>query len=204
MSQRTRLAALSSDLVGQEICLRGWLRTVRNSKKFSFLNLNDGSTQSGIQIIADAELPDYEEIAKLTTGSAVEVIGQLVESPGKGQAFEVQAQQIRIYGRSPGEDYPLQKKGHTLEFLREIAHLRPRTNTFGAVFRIRNTLADAVHRFFQDRGFLYIHTPIITASDTEGAGALFQVTTLPLDQQLPLTSQGKLDYSADFSIVPYS
>ena len=198
MSQRTRLAALSSDLVGQEICLRGWLRTVRNSKKFSFLNLNDGSTQSGIQIIADAELSDYEEIAKLTTGSAVEVIGQLVESPGKGQAFEVQAQQIRIYGKSPGEDYPLQKKGHTLEFLREIAHLRPRTNTFGAVFRIRNTLADAVHRFFQDRGFLYIHTPIITASDTEGAGALFQVTTLPLDQQLPLTSQGKLDYSADF------
>ena len=135
MSQRTRLAALSSALVGQEICLRGWLRTVRNSKKFSFLNLNDGSTQSGIQIIADAELPDYEEIAKLTTGSAVEVIGQLVESPGKGQAFEVQAQQIRIYGRSPGEDYPLQKKGHTLEFLREIAHLRLRTNTFGAVFR---------------------------------------------------------------------
>lgn len=110
MSQRTRLAALSSALVGQEICLRGWLRTVRNSKKFSFLNLNDGSTQSGIQIIADAELPDYEEIAKLTTGSAVEVIGQLVESPGKGQAFEVQAQQIRIYWRSPGEDYPLQKK----------------------------------------------------------------------------------------------
>ena len=110
MSQRTRLAALSSDLVGQEICLRGWLRTVRNSKKFSFLNLNDGSTQSGIQIIADAGLPDYEEIAKLTTGSAVEVIGQLVESPGKGQAFEVQTQQIRIYGRSPGEDYPLQKK----------------------------------------------------------------------------------------------
>ncbi|HCV85494.1 MAG TPA: asparagine--tRNA ligase [Deltaproteobacteria bacterium] len=198
MSQRTRLAALSSDLFGQEICLRGWLRTVRNSKKFSFLNLNDGSTQSGIQIIADAELPDYEEIAKLATGSAVEVIGQLVESPGKGQAFEVQAQQIRIYGRSSGEDYPLQKKGHTLEFLREIAHLRPRTNTFGAVFRIRNTLADAVHRFFQERGFLYIHTPIITASDTEGAGALFQVTTLPLDQRLPLTSQGKPDYSADF------
>ena len=160
--------------------------------------MNDGSTQSGIQIIADAELPDYEEIAKLTTGSAVEVIGQLVESPGKGQAFEVQAQQIRIYGRSPGEDYPLQKKGHTLEFLREIAHLRPRTNTFGAVFRIRNTLADAVHRFFQERGFLYIHTPIITASDTEGAGALFQVTTLPLDQRLTLTSQGKPDYSADF------
>ena len=114
MSQRTRLAALSSDLVGQEICLRGWLRTVRNSKKFSFLNLNDGSTQSGIQIIADAELPDYEEIAKLATGSAVEVIGQLVESPGKGQAFEVQAQQIRIYGRSSGEDYPLQKKATPL------------------------------------------------------------------------------------------
>ena len=107
MSRRTRLAALSSDLVGQEICLRGWLRTVRNSKNFSFLNLNDGSTQSGIQIIADAELPDYEEIAKLTTGSAVEVIGQLVESPGKEQAFEVQAQQIRIYGRSPGEDLSL-------------------------------------------------------------------------------------------------
>jgi asparaginyl-tRNA synthetase len=110
MNQRTRLAALSSEFVGQEVCLRGWLRTVRNSKKFSFLNLNDGSTQSGIQIIADVELPDYEEVAKLTTGSAIEVIGQLVESPGEGQAFEVQAQQIRIYGKSLGEDYPLQKK----------------------------------------------------------------------------------------------
>ena len=197
MRIRSRLAELTSDKVGTEICLRGWLRTVRNSKKLSFLNLNDGSTQTGIQVIADANLPGYEEIAKLTTGSAVEVIGQLVESPGKGQAFEVQAQEIRIYGKAVGEEYPLQKKGHTLEFLREIAHLRPRTNTFGAVFRIRNTLADAVHRFFQDRGFLYVQTPIITASDTEGAGALFQVTTLPMEQ-VPRTAQGKIDYAADF------
>jgi asparaginyl-tRNA synthetase len=201
MTLRTRTRELHTGLLNQEICLRGWLRTVRNAKKFSFLNLNDGSDRLGVQVIVDADIENYEEIAKLTTGASVEVRGVLVESLGKGQAFEVQAKALKVYGKAAGEEYPLQKKGHSLEFLREIAHLRPRTNTFGSVFRIRNTLADAVHRFFQERGFLYVQTPIITASDTEGAGDLFQVTALPLDN-VPRNAQGQVDYVQDFFDKP--
>ena len=199
--QRIRISALTEAQIDTFVCLKGWLRTVRNSKKLSFLQLNDGSTQVGIQITVDSDISNYSEIRTLTTGSAVEVQGLLVAPPGKGQKFEVQAKAIRIYGRASGEQYPLQKKGHTLEFLREIAHLRPRTNTFGAVFRIRNTLAWTVHHFFQERGFYYINTPIITANDTEGAGELFQVTSMNLEQ-LPRTTEGKIDYTKDFFGTP--
>lgn len=182
---------------GQETCIRGWVRTKRSSKGIAFININDGSTQSGIQVIADSSLSNHEEVFKITTGSSVEVFGKLVISPAKGQKYEIQASQIKIYNLVTGDDYPLQKKRHSLEFLREIAHLRPRTNTLGSVFRIRNTLSYAVHQFFQERNFLYLHSPIITASDTEGAGELFQVTTLPLNN-LPYSENKEIDYSQDF------
>lgn len=198
MSTRTKIAALmSGELCDQEVCVRGWVRTKRESKALLFLNLNDGSNQSGIQIIVDNALDNYAGVQRLTTGSSVAVCGKLVASPGKGQAYEIQANEVHVYGYAPGEAYPLQKKGHTLEFLREIAHLRPRTNTFGAVFRIRNTLAYAVHRFFQERGFLYIHTPIITGSDAEGAGCMFRVTTLDPDDP-PKDGHNRVNYSHDF------
>ncbi|MDA7514655.1 asparagine--tRNA ligase [bacterium] len=157
-----------------EVC--GWVRTRRDSKEFSFMELNDGSGLQGIQIIVDQGIPGSEDISKMATGASVRVVGELVESQGKGQSWEVRATEVELVGEAP-DDFPLQKKGHSPEFLRSIAHLRPRTNLYGAVFRIRSRLAYAVHRFFNERDFVYIHTPIITASDCEGAGEMFRVTT---------------------------
>ena len=159
----------------------GWVRTRRDSKAFSFLELNDGTCLGNLQIVADAGIPGYEAISKMTTGSSVEVRGKLIPSPAAGQKWEMQASSLKLLGEAP-EDYPLQKKGHGAEFLRSIAHLRPRTNLYGAVFRMRSRMAYAVHKFFQERDFIYVHTPIITASDCEGAGEMFRVTTLPDDR----------------------
>lgn len=159
----------------------GWVRTRRDSKTFSFLELNDGTCLGNLQIIADAGIEGYGEIARMTTGASVEVHGKLIPSPAPGQKWEMHASAIRLLGSAP-EDYPLQKKGHSAEFLRSIAHLRPRTNLYGAVFRTRSRMAYAIHRFFQERDFIHVHTPIITASDCEGAGEMFRVTTLPDDK----------------------
>lgn len=189
-------------LVGQEITIKGWVRTVRNQKTFSFVEVNDGSTLSNLQVVATPDLPKYDSLMEqLTTGVSVTIIGTLVESPGKGQSFELHATQIEIIGKCDAEAYPLQKKRHTFEFLRSIAHLRPRTNTLGAVMRVRNALSYATHQFFQQKGFLYIQTPIITSSDCEGAGEMFQVTTIDLTNP-PKTQQGKVDYSQDFFSKP--
>lgn len=184
-------------LVGKEVEVKGWVRTRRGNKHVQFVALNDGSTIRNLQLVFDMAKFSDEELKPITTGSSIRVTGILVESMGKGQSFEVQASEFELYGTSDPDTYPLQKKGHTLEFLREKAHLRPRTNTFGAVLRVRSTLAFAIHRFFQDRGFVYLNTPLITASDCEGAGAMFQVTTLPLDK-LPKDEEGKIDYTKDF------
>lgn len=161
-----------------ELHVAGWVRTRRDSKAFSFLELNDGSCLGNLQIIADSGIPGYESISKMSTGASVEVRGTLIPSPAAGQAWEMRASSLKLLGGVP-EDYPLQKKGHSTEFLRSIAHLRPRTNLYGAVFRMRSRMAFAVHKFFQERDFIYVHTPIITASDCEGAGEMFRVTTLP-------------------------
>ena len=173
-------AARLPEAIGKNVLLRGWVRTRRDSKGgFSFIELNDGSCQGNVQIVAPGELPNYESVVKhLPTGASVSVVGEVKASPAKGQATEVHASAIERLGDSDPEKYPLQKKGHTFEFLRTIAHLRPRTNTFGAIARLRNQVCKSIHDFFQEQGFLYIHTPIITASDCEGAGALFRVTTL--------------------------
>lgn len=173
--------ALTSDSPQDTITISGWVRTRRDSKEFSFLEMNDGSCLANIQCIADTGIPGYDDIAQMTTGSSVSISGALVESPGKGQKWEVHATSIKLIGEAPA-DYPLQKKGHTPEFLRSIAHLRPRANLYGAVFRMRSRMAQAVHRFFDERDFTYVHTPIITASDCEGAGEMFRVTTLDPSQ----------------------
>ncbi|MGY8688983.1 MAG: OB-fold nucleic acid binding domain-containing protein, partial [Verrucomicrobiales bacterium] len=157
-----------------EIRVAGWVRTRRDARAFSFIELNDGSCLQNIQIIADVDLPSYEAVQKLATGASAEVTGKLVASQGKNQLWEIIATEVRLLGECP-DDYPLQKKGHSREFLRSIAHLRPRANLFGAVFRVRSRLAYAVHQFFQERSFVYVHTPIITASDCEGAGEMFRV-----------------------------
>ena len=198
--KRIKIADLltrAHELVGQEVCVKGWVRTHRGNKYVHFVALNDGSTIKNIQVVFDANLFTDEQLKPLTTGSAIRVNGLLVESQGKGQTVEIQARELELYGTADPETYPLQKKGHSLEFLREIAHLRPRTNTFSAVLRVRSTLAFAIHRYFQERGFYYLNTPLITASDCEGAGAMFQVTTLPLNE-LPRQEDGCIDYSADF------
>lgn len=176
---------LEHGLAGDRIEVRGWVRTRRDSKGgFSFVEVNDGSCFASLQAVVPGDVPNYQEtMALATTGASVVLMGTLADSPGKGQRFELQAEAVRVLGGADAESYPLQKKRHGFEFLREIAHLRPRTNTFGAVFRIRNHISWAIHQFFQDRGFLYIHTPIITTSDCEGAGAMFRVTTL--DGQTP-------------------
>ena len=184
-------------LLGQEVCVKGWVRTRRGNKYVQFVALNDGSTIKNIQIVFDMTKFDDEQLKPVTTGASVCVTGLLVESMGKGQTCEIQASTLEVYGTADPDTYPLQKKGHTLEFLREKAHLRPRTNTFGAVLRVRSTLAYAIHKFFQEKGFFYLNTPLITASDCEGAGAMFQVTTLPLND-LPKTDDGAVDYSKDF------
>ncbi|MGA0844984.1 MAG: asparagine--tRNA ligase [Luteolibacter sp.] len=164
-----------------DLHVAGWVRTRRDSKEFSFIELNDGSCLANLQIVADAGIPGFEQIPMLTTGASVEVFGKLVPSPAKGQQWEMRAERIKLLGASP-DDYPLQKKGHSAEFMRSIAHLRPRANLYGAVFRVRSRMAYAIHRFFQERDFVHVHTPIITASDCEGAGEMFRVTTLPDDK----------------------
>jgi len=193
-------AALSGSAACDSILVHGWVRTRRDAKTFSFIELNDGSCLKGLQVIADASLPNYAEIQHLTTGASVAVRGQLVASQGQGQKWEVKASSVQVLGTADAT-YPLQKKGHTPEFLREIAHLRPRSNLFGCVFRVRSRLAYAIHQFFQERGFAYVHTPIITGSDCEGAGELFRVTTLDLKQP-PLREDGSIDYSRDFFARP--
>ena len=189
--------ALKRTDIGAEINIKGWVRTRRGNKNVSFIALNDGSTINNIQIVVDMAKFDEDALKPITTGACINVNGILVESMGQGQTVEVQADEIEIYGTADPEKYPLQKKGHTLEYLREIAHLRPRTNTFGAIFRIRHNMAMAIHTFFHERGFFYFHTPLITASDCEGAGQMFQVTTQNL-YDLKKTEDGKIDYSNDF------
>ena len=176
---------------GQKVLAKGWVRTKRGNKNVAFIALNDGSTINNIQIVADVAKFEEELLKRITTGACIAVTGDLVESMGSGQAVEIQADAIRIYGEADPNTYPLQKKGHTLEFLRTIAHLRPRTNTFGAVLRIRHAMAFAIHKYFNDKGFVYLHTPIITASDCEGAGDMFQVTTLDMNN-LPRTENGDI------------
>ncbi len=198
--KRRRVAEIldnGQELVGTKIDAKGWVRTRRGNKNVQFVALNDGSTIRNIQIVFDLSQFSEESLKAVTTGSSIHVQGTLVESQGKGQSVEIQAQELEIYGTADPNEYPLQKKGHSLEFLREKAHLRPRTNTFGAVLRIRHALAFAVHNFFNDKGFYYFHTPLITASDCEGAGAMFQVTTLDMENP-PRTPEGKIDYSQDF------
>ena len=188
---------LRSDRLGAEVEVKGWVRTKRGNKNVAFIALNDGSTINNIQVVADVAAFDEETLKNVTTGAALRVVGTLVESLGSGQPVEVQARTIEIYGGADPETYPLQKKGHSLEFLREIAHLRPRTNTFGAVLRVRHAMAFAIHKYFNDRGFHYLHTPLITGSDAEGAGAMFQVTTLDVGNP-PHNEEGKVDYTQDF------
>jgi asparaginyl-tRNA synthetase len=176
-NKRTKIKELlAQDPTGQTVTVMGWVRSFRNNQ---FIALNDGSTNSNIQIVVDFENTNAALLKRITTGAAISVVGELVKSLGKGQSVEVKAKTIEILGDSDPEKYPLQPKKHSLEFLREIAHLRFRTNTFGAVFRVRHSLAFAVHKFFNEKGFVYIHTPIVTASDAEGAGEMFRVTTLP-------------------------
>ncbi|MBN2728229.1 MAG: asparagine--tRNA ligase [Bacteroidales bacterium] len=199
--KRVKIAELlknsTAEDIGKDILLKGWVRTRRDSKNVVFIALNDGSIIHHIQIVADTEKFDEALLKDITTGSSIAVYGKLVESPGQGQSYEVYADKIELYGKSPADTYPLQKKGHSLEFLREIAHLRPRTNTFGAVLRIRHAMAYAIHKYFNDRGFYYLHTPIVTGSDAEGAGAMFRVSTLD-PKNPPLTEDGGVDYSQDF------
>jgi len=194
---RTKIAdLLKSEQRNIEVTAKGWVRTKRGNKNIAFIALNDGSTVHNIQIVVDLAKFDEALIKDITTGACIRVDGTLVDSVGSGQPVEIQAAKIEIYGKADSS-YPLQKKGHSLEFLREIAYLRPRTNTFGAILRIRHAMAYAIHKYFNDRGFYYLHTPLITASDCEGAGAMFSVTTLDLNN-VPRTPEGKVDYSQDF------
>jgi asparaginyl-tRNA synthetase len=194
--ERTKIfKLLKSDRPVDQVLIKGWVRTRRDSKGFSFIEVNDGSSLKNIQVVADEKLTNYEDIKKLTTGSALAVDGQLVESKGGGQKWEIQADGVEVIDLAP-EDFPLQKKRHTDEFLRTIAHLRPRTNKYGAAFRIRSEMAYGIHKFFRDRGFRYLHSPILTGSDCEGAGELFRVTTL--DMNHPPQKEGKADYQQDF------
>lgn len=188
---------LSQGNTGQDVTVCGWVRSRRESKGFAFIALNDGSSQETLQLVVPGGSSAFRELPRCDTGAAIKAKGALKESPGKGQKFEVEVSEIEVFGGSDPDKYPLQKKGHTLEFLREIGHLRPRTNTFGAVLRLRNILAAAVHEFFQQRDFAWVHTPIITSSDCEGAGELFSVTSLDLGN-LPKTGQGGVDFSRDF------
>jgi asparaginyl-tRNA synthetase len=188
-------ALLASDDTGFEATVMGWVRTFRNNQ---FIALNDGSTNNNLQVVASLGLFEETTLKRLTTGACIKVTGEVVASLGKGQKVELKAASIEILGDSDAEKFPLQPKKHSLEFLREIAHLRFRTNTFGAIFRIRHSLAFAVHKFFNDKGFIYLHTPIITASDAEGAGEMFRVTTLPLDGSAPKNEDGSISYKEDF------
>ena len=194
--KRSKIAALlNSESPIDSVLIKGWVRTRRDSKNFSFIEVNDGSCLKNIQVIVDDQTPDYNNIKKLTTGSAIAVQGRLIPSKGSGQRWEIQTASFDIISIAP-DNFPLQKKRHSDEFLRTIAHLRPRTNKYGAIFRIRSDISQAVHQFFADRGFRYIHTPIITGSDCEGAGEMFRVTTL--NAPIPMTDDQKIDFSGDF------
>jgi len=196
MTERTKIIELlNAEKAQDSVLIKGWIRTLRESKDFSFIELNDGSCLANIQIIVDSDIDDYQKIVKLTTGAAISVSGELLDSPGKGQKWEVRAGTIDILGTSP-DDFPLQKKRHTDEYLRTIAHLRPRSNKYSAIFRIRSKLSYAIHKFFRERDFLWIHTPIITGSDCEGAGEMFSVTALDLNN-IP-KKEGRVDYEQDF------
>ncbi|MDR2956145.1 MAG: asparagine--tRNA ligase [Prevotella sp.] len=196
--RRTKIVDIFKQLeFGSKVDVKGWVRTIRGNKYVNFIHLNDGSTIHNLQIVADAEKFGEEFFKPISTGACIHVQGKLVESQGKGQKAEIQAESIEVYGTADPVTYPLQKKGHSMEFLREIAYLRPRTNTFGAIYRIRHHMAYAIHKYFNDRGFFYFHTPIITASDAEGAGSMFQVTTLDLNN-VPRTEDGQVNYSEDF------
>jgi asparaginyl-tRNA synthetase len=198
MVERILIKNLLSDAyLGKPATVCGWVRSRRESKGFAFLVLNDGSTQETLQLVINGEAPAFQQLHRCNTGTAVQAKGVLKTSPAKGQRFELEVSEVEVFGEADPEKYPLQKKGHTLEFLRDIGHLRPRTNTFGAVFRLRNILASAVHEFFQSRGFAWVHTPIITASDCEGAGELFAVTSLHLEN-LPRKTDGSVDFAQDF------
>ena len=188
---------------GRDVTVKGWVRTKRGNKNVAFIALNDGSSVANIQVVVDLAKIDEAELKGVTTGACLRVDGKLVASLGAGQGVEVQAEKIEIYGTADPETYPLQKKGHSLEFLRDIAYLRPRTNTFGAVLRIRHAMAFAIHKYFNDKGFYYLHTPLITASDCEGAGAMFNVSTLDMSNP-PRTEEGAVDYSQDFFGKPCS
>ena len=188
---------LKATTFGESVCIKGWVRTRRGSKQVAFVALNDGSTIHNIQVVIDISQFNEDQLKDITTGACIRVTGLLIASQGQGQAAEIQAKKIEVYGKADPAVYPLQKKGHSLEFLREIAYLRPRTNTFGAIFRIRHYLAYAIHDYFNKQGFFYFHTPIITGSDAEGAGLMFQVTTLNVNRA-PVTVDGKVDYSQDF------
>src|SRR5215210_3122926 len=182
---------LSSAETGHEVTVMGWVRTFRNNQ---FIALNDGSTNNNLQVVVELGLLDEATLKRITTGASLKVTGQVVPSLGKGQKVELKATSIEILGDSDADKFPLQPKKHSLEFLREIAHLRFRTNTFSSIFRVRHTLAYAVHKFFHDKGFVYLHTPIITASDAEGAGEMFRVTTYPLDGTAPKNEDGTINY----------
>ena len=183
--------------LGNKVCVKGWVRTKRGNNSVAFIAINDGSIVSNIQVVADPTQFDEALMKQITTGSCLCVTGTLVESQGKGQTVEIQADTIEVYGTADPEVYPLQKKGHTMEFLRGIAHLRPRTNYFGCVLRLRHAMAFAIHKFFNDKGFFYLHTPLITASDAEGAGEMFNVTTFDLNN-IPRTEDGQVDFKKDF------
>lgn len=198
IKSRTKIVDLLKMQAGIPVLVKGWVRTKRGNKNITFIALNDGSTIHNVQIVCDMNLFTEDMLRGATTGACLRVSGQLVPSPGAEQAVEIKAEEIEIYGTADPTVYPLQKKGHSMEFLREIAHLRPRTNTFGCVLRIRHAMAYAIHKYFNDKGFVYLHTPIITASDCEGAGAMFQVTTLDLNNP-PKEKDGTIDYSQDFS-----
>ncbi|VAX42088.1 Asparaginyl-tRNA synthetase, partial [hydrothermal vent metagenome] len=202
---RTKIVdALKKSQPEETITVKGWVRTRRDSKNgFSFVELNDGSCMANLQIVVDGDVPNYSEIVKqVTTGSSLAITGTIKESPGKNQRIELHATEWELLGTADAESYPLQKKRHSFEFLREIAHLRPRTNTFGAITRVRNACSAAVHQFFQSRGFLYIQTPIITTSDCEGAGEMFQVTTLDLAKLAQVKTE--IDFQQDFFGKPAS
>lgn len=199
--KKTFSSAEENELLNQEITLKAWVKTVRKQKSFTFIEINDGSSLSNLQIVVDSKTPDYQNlIEKISTGCSICVKGKLIKSPGKNQSVEMQTQQLSILGECDPESYPLQKKRHSFEFLRTIAHLRPRTNTLGAVARIRSTLSHATHDFFKKKDFIYLHTPIITASDCEGAGELFRVTTL--NGSSSKTKEDSKDYSKDFFEKP--
>jgi asparaginyl-tRNA synthetase len=198
MMKRIKVKSLlSKPLLGSDVLVKGWVRTKRGNKNILFIALNDGSTINNIQIVVEAASFDENLLKEISTGACIAVTGKLVESQGQGQNIEISASAIELYGKSDAETYPLQKKGHSMEFLRENAHLRFRTNTFGAVFRIRHAMAFAIHKYFNDKGFIYLHTPIITGSDCEGAGEMFHVTTMDL-KNMPHNEDGSVDYNNDF------